>query len=289
MNKTFAARLNLATSATLLALASLAPLQAHAVQNGPAPTEDLLNAAAGSYAVANAKVATPSGYGAGTVYYPTAAGTYGLVVLAPGFTATQVYYTWLAQRVASHGFVVVNINTKTVLDQPESRATQMAAALKQVVALNGTAGTPFAGKVDVSRQAVMGHSMGGGGTLAAARDNPTLKAAVPLTPWHTTKDFSGIKVPTLIVACEKDAIAPNASHSNKFYSSLKVSLSRAKVEIAGADHFCPTSLAGAATQNIVARNAIAWLKLFLDGDTRYQALVQGTTGSIYSAVDVQLN
>jgi alpha-beta hydrolase superfamily lysophospholipase len=286
MKKTIAAHLTLAASATLLALSSFC---AHAVENGPAPTEDTLSAAAGSYAVANAKVATPSGYGAGTVYYPTAAGSYGLVVLAPGFTATQVYYTWLAQRVASHGFVVVNINTKTVLDQPESRATQMAAALKQVVALSKTAGTPFVGKVDETRQAVMGHSMGGGGTLAAARDNANLKAAVPLTPWHTTKDFSGVKVPTLIVACEKDTIAPNASHSNKFYSSLKVSLNRGKVEIAGADHFCATSLANAATQTIVARNAIAWLKRFVDGDTRYQSLIQGTAGSIYSAVDIQLN
>ena len=286
MNKTIAAHLTLAASATVLALSSFC---AHAVENGPAPTEDTLNAAAGSYAVANAKVATPSGYGAGTVYYPTAAGSYGLIVMAPGFTATQVYYTWLAQRVASHGFVVVNINTKTVLDQPEARGTQMAAALKQVVALSKTAGSPFVGKVDATRQAVMGHSMGGGGTLAAARDNPSLKAAVPLTPWHTTKDFSGLKVPTLVVACEKDTIAPNASHSNKFYSSLKVSLNRGKVELAGADHFCPTSLANADTKNNVARNAIAWLKLFVDSDTRYQGLIQGTAGSIYSAVDIQLN
>ena len=100
---------------------------------------------------------------------------------------------------------------------------------------------------------------------------------------------SGLKVPTLIVACEKDTIAPNASHANKFYSSLKVSLARGKVELLGADHFCPTSLANAATKNIVARNAIGWLKLFLDGDARYQSLVQGTAGSNYSAVDIQLN
>lgn len=285
MNKTIAAHLTLAASATVLALSSLA---AHALENGPAPTEDTLNAAAGSFAVANAKVATPSGYGAGTVYYPTAAGSYGLVVLAPGFTATQTYYAWLAQRVASHGFVVVNINTKTVLDQPEARATQMAAALKQVVALSKTAGSPFAGKVDATRQAVMGHSMGGGGTLGAARKDPTLKAAVPLTPWHTTKDFSAVAVPTLVVACEKDTIAGNAAHSNKFYNSLKVSLARGKVEIAGADHFCATNLANAATQTLVARNAIAWLKLFVDSDTRYRPLVQATAGSAYSAVDIQL-
>ncbi len=283
MNKTFATRLALAASAALMSFSALA------VENGPAPTEELLNATAGSFAIANAKVATPSGYGSGTVYYPTTPGSYGLVVLAPGFTATQTYYAWLAQRVASHGFVVVNINTKTVLDQPEPRATQMAAALKQVAALSATAGSPFEGKVDASRQAVMGHSMGGGGALAAARDNPSLKAAVPLTPWHTTKDFSGVKVPTLIVACEKDAIAPNASHSNKFYSSMSVAVSRGKVEIAGASHLCPTSLASAANQSIVARNAIAWLKLFLDSDSRYQPIVQGTSGAVYSNVDIKLN
>ena len=29
--------------------------------------------------------------------------------------------------------------------------------------------------------------------------DPTLKAAVPLTPWHTTKTFATNKVPTLVL------------------------------------------------------------------------------------------
>ncbi|HET6787836.1 MAG TPA: hypothetical protein VFH49_07735, partial [Aquabacterium sp.] len=72
----------LAFSAMTLAVA------AHA-QIGPNPTEASLEATAGPFATANTKVATPSGYGSGTVYYPTTAGQYGLVVVAPGFTETQ--------------------------------------------------------------------------------------------------------------------------------------------------------------------------------------------------------
>lgn len=281
-------RLTLSVSALLLSLSAVAA----GIQHGPAPTDASLTAKAGPYAIASTTVASPNGYGKGTVYYPTATseGAFGLVVLAPGFTATQTYYQWLAERVASHGFVVVNINTKTILDQPESRAKQLAAALTQVAQLSQTAGTPYAGKVDVTRQAVMGHSMGGGGTLAAARDNPALKAAVPLTPWHTIKDFSGVKVPTMIVACEKDAIAPNNTHSSKFYASLTTTLDRAYVEIAGADHFCATNLTAAANQDILGKMAISWLKMYVDQDSRYTPFVTGAaSNTTLSKVDVQLH
>ena len=245
--------------------------QVNPFERGPAPTEAALEAAAGPFAVASTTSPSPTGFRAGTVYYPSAAnqGSFGLVVLAPGFTATQTYYKWLATRAASHGFVVINMDTTTVLDQPESRGKQMMKALQQVVTLSKTASTPYFGKVDGTRLAVMGHSMGGGGTLAAARDNPTLKAAVPLTPWHTTKDFTGVKVPTMIVACETDVIAPNDTHSEKFYASFPVTLKRSYLEIAGADHLCPTSLANAEKQTIITKMTVSWLKRFVDNDTRY--------------------
>ena len=63
----------------------------------------------------------------------------------------------------------------------------------------------------VTPGAVIGHSMGGGGTLEASRTRPSLQAAIPLTPWNTTKSFSGNKVPTLVVGAERDTIASVAA------------------------------------------------------------------------------
>jgi dienelactone hydrolase len=221
----------------------------------------------GALTTSSTKIAAPNGYGSGTVWYPTASGSYGLVVVAPGFTESESQINWWGKRLASHGFVVVTMGTKTVLDLPEPRGKQMKAALDQAIKL-GASG-PFAGKIDASRQAVMGHSMGGGGTLAAARDNPSFKAAIPLAPWHTTSNFGSVKVPTLIVACEKDAIAPVASHALKFYNSMSTSTPHAMVELAGGSHFCVINSASAAYKATDSKMAISWLKYYMYDDAAY--------------------
>jgi dienelactone hydrolase len=249
-------------------------------ERGPAPTKAALEAA-GPYTVTSFGISRADGkaydHGGATVYYPAnGTETYGLVALAPGFIGSQSVYAPLAQRIASHGFVVINLDTITLLDQPNLRAKALAGALKQVTQLVITGKTAFTAKVDTSRQAVVGHSMGGGGTLIAATADASLKAAVPITPWNlSTRDFSKDQVPTLVLSCEKDVIAPNAQHSYPFFSSLSPSLPSGQVEIGAADHFCPTTLAKAAYQTSVSKAVIAWLKRFVDDDARYDALVKG--------------
>lgn len=271
-------------AAVLSLVAGLSQAQVH----GPNPTVASLEAAAGPYAVANSAVSAPSGYGAGTVFYPTVRteGQFGLVVLAPGFLAVQGYYKWLAERVASHGFVVVTVNFNSVFDQPDARATQMAKSLQQVVALSKTSTSPYSGVIDTARQAAMGHSMGGGGALATARGNPALKAAVALAPWHGTKDWSMLQVPTLIVSDEKDFIATNSEHSNPFYASFNAALPSAKIELAGADHLCGIQISAEKCKTALAKYSIAWLKRFVDGDARYTPFVKSKTAEM-SAFDTR--
>jgi dienelactone hydrolase len=271
-------------AAMLSLVAGLAQAQVH----GPDPTVAKLEAAAGPYAVGRSTVGSPSGYGAGTVFYPTVRteGQFGVVVLAPGFLAVQGYYRWLAERVASHGFVVVTVNFNSIFDQPDPRGTQMAKALQQVVGLSKTMTTPYYGVVDANRQAAMGHSMGGGGTLATVRDNSSLKAAVALAPWHTTKDWSTLQVPTLIISDEKDSIATNSEHSNVFYASFAASLPSAKIELAGADHLCGIQISAEKCKTSLAKYSVAWLKRFVDGDTRYTPFVKNKAADM-SAFDTR--
>jgi dienelactone hydrolase len=274
--------------AAVLSLLSVIAGTAQAQVHGPDPTVRSLEAAAGPYAVTSTVVTSPSGYGAGAVYYPTlrTEGQFGVVVLAPGFLAIQNYYKWLAERLASHGFVVVTVNFNSVFDQPDLRGTQMVKALQQVVALSKTKTTPYYGVIDVNRQAVMGHSMGGGGTLAAARDNPSLKAAVALAPWHTTKDWSTIQVPTLIISDEKDTIATNSVHSNPFYASFNAALPSAKIELVGASHLCGIQASAEDCKTSLAKYSVAWLKRFVDGDTRYTPFVKNRAADM-SAFDAR--
>lgn len=256
-----------------LSLLALAPTAAHAVQNGPAPTLGAIKAD-GPYAITSQAVAG-NGFGAGTIYMPTAAGKYALVAICPGFVSAQSTMAGLAKRLATHGFVVVAISTNTLFDFPSSRATQLLAALKTVSALNTGA---VAGKIDPTRQAVSGWSMGGGGTLEAAGATPGLVAAVAFAPWDTsTTKMKVNKVPAAIIGGTSDTIASVAGHSQKFYDAIPTTTPKLLAVIEGADHFFPTK-----ASEPTSYTNISWMKRFADGDTRYSTFLNGNDAALAS-------
>lgn len=233
-------------------------------QRGPAPTQSSIEALRGPYAVAQTSVSSlaATGFGGGTIYYPTstADGTFGAVVISPGFTAYESSIAWLGPRLASQGFVVFTIDTLTTLDQPDSRGRQLLAALDHL-----TQRSSVRGRIDASRLGVMGHSMGGGGTLEAAKSRPSLKAAIPLTGWNTDKTWPEIATPTLVIGADGDTVAPVATHSEPFYESLPDTLDKAYLELNGATHFTPNT-----SDTTIAKYSVSWLKRFLDDDVRYE-------------------
>ncbi|WP_411104322.1 alpha/beta hydrolase family protein [Streptomyces sp. cmx-4-9] len=260
-----------AALAALLAVGTAGALgtpSAHAAANpyerGPAPSTSSIEAARGSYAVSQTSVSSlgVTGFGGGTIYYPTSTGdgTFGAVAISPGYTASQSSIAWLGPRLASQGFVVFTIDTLTTLDQPDSRGRQLLSALDYL-----TERSTVRSRIDSSRLGVMGHSMGGGGTLEAAKSRPSLQAAIPLTGWNLDKTWSEIRTPTLVVGADGDTIAPVASHSEPFYESLPGTLDKAYLELNGATHFTPNS-----SNTTIAKYSISWLKRFIDNDTRYE-------------------
>jgi predicted dienelactone hydrolase len=232
-------------------------------QRGPAPTQASITATRGPFAITQTTVARTgvSGFGGGDIYFPTdtSAGTFGAVAMAPGFTASRSSLAWLAPRLASQGFVVFNIDTLTTSDQPASRGRQLLAALDFL-----TRTSSVRSRIDTTRLAVMGHSMGGGGTLEAANSRPSLQAAIPLTPWDLNRNFAGLKVPTMIIGGQADTIAPVNVHSIPFFTSMPSTLEKSYLELAGASHFAPNI-----PNTTIAEFSIAWLKRFVDDDTRY--------------------
>ncbi|MFH8253612.1 bis(hydroxyethyl) terephthalate hydrolase [Streptomyces roseolus] len=252
-----------AAGLTLLLAPGAGAAAGNPYERGPAPTVASIEALRGPYAVAQTSVSSLSavGFGGGTIYYPTstADGKFGAVAISPGFTATQSSVAWLGPRLASQGFVVFVIDTLTTLDQPDSRGRQLLAALDHL-----TQRSTVRDRVDASRLGVMGHSMGGGGTLEAAKSRPSLKAAVPLTGWNTDKTWPEISTPTLVIGADGDTIAPVATHSEPFYENLPSSLDKAYLELNGATHFTPNT-----SDTTIAKYSLSWLKRFIDDDTRY--------------------
>ena len=249
---------------TLSAAPDVAGAQTNPYQRGPAPTLAILDAPTGPFAIGRTVVARQSTWAGGTITYPTdtSQGTFGAVVVSPGFLSPQV--AWAGPRIASHGFVVLTIDTNTIFDSPTSRSQQLQAALSYLV----SPASGVANRIDASRLAAMGHSMGGGGTLELAARMPTLQAAVPLQPWDIAQNFSGIRVPTMIIGAQADFIAPVAGHSEPFYEQVPATTEKAYLEVAGADHLI--GLLGNPTQ---ARYSVAWLKRYVDDDTRYDQFI----------------
>ncbi|MEU7645086.1 alpha/beta hydrolase [Streptomyces huasconensis] len=233
-------------------------------ERGPEPTVSSIEAPRGHYAVSETRVPSlgVTGFGGGTIYYPTstADGTFGAVAISPGFTATQSSISWLGPRLASQGFVVFTIDTLTTVDQPDSRGGQLLAALDYL-----TQRSTVRGRVDSSRLGVMGHSMGGGGSLEAAKSRPGLQAAIPLTGWNLDKTWPELRTPTLVVGADGDTVAPVSSHSEPFYESLPGSLDKAYLELNGASHFTPNT-----SNTTIAKYSVSWLKRFIDNDVRYE-------------------
>ncbi|GAA1630149.1 alpha/beta hydrolase family protein [Actinoplanes couchii] len=248
---------------------------------GPAPSNTSIQAARGPFAITETGVsrASVSGFGGGDIYAPTdtSAGTFGAVVIAPGFTARKSSMAWLAPRLASQGFVVFNIDTLTTSDQPASRGRQLLAAADFL-----TKNSSAKAKIDPARVAVVGHSMGGGGALEAAQSRSSLKAAIPLTPWNLSKNFRQVQVPTMIVGAEADTIAPVRSFATPFFQSLPAAPGKAFLELNNASHFAPNT-----PNATISSMSISWLKVFVDGDTRYQQFIcpgpRGTAVQEYSS------
>lgn len=238
-----------------------------AVQRGPAPTL-ASTAVQGPYTVMSytSGFADSPEYGAATIYYPTPfeATPFAALSAVGGFTTTQSVMAAWSNWLASHGFIVINIDTNSTSDQPAVRATALYGALETLRQENTRSGSPLQGHVRTTHMGVLGWSMGGGGALLAASDHANLKAVVSLSPWGGAATTN--VVPTLILGASADALAMEMPAA--LYDALPATTPRLLFIATGGSHNLantPSSLSGE-----VGRFGVAWMRVFLDGDLRYQ-------------------
>jgi len=241
---------------------------------GQAPTAANISGN-GSFAVTSSNITTAVGFGGGVAYYPTVAGSYPVVSIAPGFLNPWSAVQWLGPRLSSWGFVVVGIDTNSIFDDPASRGDQLLAALNWAV---NTAPAAVRSRADGTRRGVAGYSMGGGGTLEALAKDTTgsVKAGVPLAPWDLNQNWQKVTEPVFIVGGQNDTVAPPSSHAIPFYNSLAGP--KSYVELAGADHFWPLS-----DNSVGSRVIVSWFKRWLNGDSRFTPFTCGFSGTAVSA------
>jgi fermentation-respiration switch protein FrsA (DUF1100 family) len=224
------------------------------IQNGPAPTLDSVSAATGPYRYTTKNVTGPD-FASSTLYTPSglsSTGKWGGIILIPPDLGNNSAF---AQRYASNGFVVLSLNAQSTGDDQTARATQAKAALSVLKAQP---------TVDAARIGVGGSSMGGGATMQLVDADPSFKAAVPMVPLNPGKTYPNDRVPTLIFGGSADTEAPPAQNATVFFNSIPAATPHGLAIVSGATHFIPNTPTAGFTQL-----AVAWMKYYIDGDTRY--------------------
>jgi dienelactone hydrolase len=202
-----------------------------------------------------------------TVHYPDGAmPPYPIVAVVPGFASPQSSIQNWGPFLASHGIVTMTIGTNSTSDPPATRELALMDALDSLSGENTRMGSPLVGKLDLTRKAVMGWSMGGGGSLLAANDHPELKAAVGICAWNPGYQYTKDTVPTLMFAGTADTLA--GGQSQGFYMSMPAMTPKLLYEVNGGSHFVANDPAGENKQ--IGLFGLSWLEVFLVGDDRYK-------------------
>lgn len=202
-----------------------------------------------------------NGFGGGTIHYPTNAGDCGLlggIAVIPGYVSYEASIKWWGPRLASWGFVVITIDTNSIYDDPNSRATQLSAALDHIVS-DSTVGA----QIDSTRLGAIGWSMGGGGALQLATQRSDVRAIIPQTPYHD-KDYGIMDTPALFITCQNDRIASSKKYSSAFYNHAAGP--KMKIEIKNGSHFCPSYRFN---EILLSKPGIAWMHRYINDDTRF--------------------
>ena len=165
-----------------------------------------------------------------TIFYPLTlsfAAPFGAVAFVPGYRGTQEIYNWWGPLLASLGMAVMIIDTNQPDDSLAARSQALVAAIEFLKNENSESDSPIQGKIDTSKLAIMGHSLGGGASLdAAGKLGDDIKAVIPLSPYccelgqSFEGDFGSLTVPTLIFVSAEDTIAPPEQHAKLLYDAI---------------------------------------------------------------------
>jgi hypothetical protein len=228
--------------------------------HGPDPTG--LTSKNGPYKTATLTMTT------GTVYYPTdAEPPLAGVSICPGFLNTGPEMAPWGPFYASWGIVTVVTSTGAA-DLPNVRGQKLVAAIEELKKQNTMSGSPLSGKL-AGRYGTSGYSMGGGGTTFASEADPTYKTSVGLAAWGP--DGATVKTPTLFICSDADTVA-SCSGTNTSYAAIPSPTPKMILDIPNETHFnwfSPTD----AGMGESGAYALAFQKVFLEGDTRWKPML----------------
>src|SRR5262245_50550460 len=153
--------------------------------------------------------------------YPTRGGPYPALAFAHGYTVRASWYASTLAALAQTGIVVIAPDSETGLQANHSRlADDLNRSLAWLTTENRAGGTVVPrGKVDGSRTAVAGHSMGGAVALLAAARSRTVDTVATLAALPTPEAAAAagrLRVSSLFVVGSDDRIIPASATAVMF-------------------------------------------------------------------------
>jgi hypothetical protein len=204
----------------------------------------------------------------GDVYFPTdATPPFAAVAVCGGLTNTGPEMVSWGSFYASHGIVAI-ITWTGAFDDPNLRAAALLGAIEELDGENDKSGSPLFGKL-AGRYGTSGYSMGGGGTTIATGTDASLMTSVGLAAWGGVG--AGVTTPTLLLCGESDGVA-DCNMSSYAYLGIPETTPKMMLTIPGATHFAWFGPEDAGMGRS-GSYALAFQKVFLEGDTRWRPLL----------------
>lgn len=195
-------------------------------------------------------------------------------------------YKYIRDSLVPHGFIIAFPKTERELFPSHMDfAIDIAFILDELLEYAKNPSSIFYNRLD-SMNCVMGHSMGGGSAILAARFSSSVRSLAVLAPYETRPSSinaaSELEIPAMILAGKNDCITPPENNQVPIYSNLK-SLSKIIITIKGASHcqmadrstLCKLGestckpnpeISEKAQHAIVVKYLLLWLNFHLKGD-----------------------
>ena len=185
----------------------------------------------------------------GHIYYPAtttadnaafATGKFPLVVFGHGFTIAWTEYDFFYQALAQNGYIVVMPTTEGGLSPNHANfGGDLKFLVTKMNAENAVSTSPYYQRLS-GKNAVMGHSMGGGAAFLAAAGNTSVHTLVTFAAANTTPSAitaaATVTCPSITFGGSRDCVAAPATNAKAMYLGATTASYRAYIEIINGSH-----------------------------------------------------
>lgn len=236
----------------------------------------------------------------GTFYFPkNTSGKLPCAIMIHGWNGSADGFVPFAEHMASHGTIVF-LYSAIDMAKPFQWPDHIIAAYHIVENENKRRGSVLYNKIDESKIALIGHSMGGSGVLhTTANESPNglkgkIKTVLALNPYNGGPDMidlvggknvemkenvAGINVPTIIITGSADAVA-SPWNSYAFFPTIKENVKRVFISVKGMGHIdWYGNKPNEDYLKTMKKVLVAWLYAYLQDKSEYRSYFEDVSGS----------